>query len=113
MLFHYRLVEGEDQFSFKRIPYAVPVLDTDRWTHSTPMTTLNDCHEGMLPSTSAFIFVVYVFIYLLCISVYVSRNVFLSSQTVMGKFSLNLFTFYLYQLPYCLHYRYIRSTWSQ
>jgi carboxylesterase type B len=42
------LVEGEDQFSFKRIPYAVPVLDTDRWTHSTPMTTLNDCHEGTL-----------------------------------------------------------------
>ena len=70
MLFHYRLVEGEDQFSFKRIPYAVPVLDTDRWTHSTPMTTLNDCHEGMLPSTSAFIFVICVFIYLLCISVY-------------------------------------------
>ena len=40
------LVEGHDQFSFKRIPYAVPVLNTDRWTHSKPMTTLEDCHEG-------------------------------------------------------------------
>lgn len=42
------LVEGHDQFSFKRIPYAVPVLNTDRWTHSRPMTSLTDCHEGTL-----------------------------------------------------------------
>lgn len=41
------LVEGQDQFSFKRIPYAIPVLNTDRWTHSRPMTTLDDCHEGI------------------------------------------------------------------
>jgi len=40
------LVEGHDQFSFKRIPYAVAVMNSDRWTHSSPMTKLEDCHEG-------------------------------------------------------------------
>ena len=44
--FFYRLVEGHDQFSFKRIPYAVAVMNSDRWTHSSPMTKLEDCHEG-------------------------------------------------------------------
>merc|ERR1712223_1494873 len=46
------LVEGHDQFSFKRIPYAVPLLNTDRWTHSSPMTKLEDCHEGTLKAHS-------------------------------------------------------------
>lgn len=40
------LVEGPDQFSFLRIPYAASALNTDRWTDSKPMTTLADCHEG-------------------------------------------------------------------
>ena len=52
MYFLFRLVEGHDQFSFKRIPYAVPLLNTDRWTHSSPMTKLEDCHEGTLKAHS-------------------------------------------------------------
>jgi len=42
------LVEGHDQFSFKRIPYAIQVIKADRWTHSSPMTKLEDCHTGTL-----------------------------------------------------------------
>jgi carboxylesterase type B len=39
-------VEGQDQFSFKRIPYASPVLGRDRWSDSKPKTSLDDCHNG-------------------------------------------------------------------
>ena len=46
------LVEAHDQFSFQRIPYAVPVQNTERWTHSKAMTTLDDCHEGTLKAHS-------------------------------------------------------------
>ena len=46
------LVEAHDQFSFQRIPYAVPVQNSDRWTHSKAMTTLDDCHEGTLKAHS-------------------------------------------------------------
>ena len=43
----FRLVEGPDQFSFKRIPYATPVLGRDRWSHSKPKTSLKECHNGI------------------------------------------------------------------
>eukprot|EP00093_Oithona_nana_P003152 03152.XXX_10690_3064_1 [CDS] Oithona nana genome sequencing. len=46
------LVEAHDQFSFQRIPYAVPVQNSERWTHSKAMTTLDDCHEGTLKAHS-------------------------------------------------------------
>ena len=39
-------MEGPDQFSFKRIPYAAPVLGRDRWSHSKPKTSLKECHNG-------------------------------------------------------------------
>lgn len=46
------LVEGPDQFSFKRIPYASPVLNKDRWSYSKPKTSLEDCHSGLLKAHS-------------------------------------------------------------
>jgi hypothetical protein len=39
-------------FSFIGIPYAVPLLGTDRWTHSKPMTNLAECHEGTFKAHS-------------------------------------------------------------
>ncbi len=46
------LVEEWNQFSFRRIPYGVPVMNSDRWTHSQPTMTLTDCHEGTLKAHS-------------------------------------------------------------
>ncbi|TRY73621.1 hypothetical protein TCAL_09914 [Tigriopus californicus] len=40
------LVDGLDQFSFKGIPYAVPVVGTQRFTHSRAATNLAECFEG-------------------------------------------------------------------
>lgn len=45
---NYRLVEGTDMFSFTGIPYAIPLNGTQRWTHSRPIASLEDCHEGTL-----------------------------------------------------------------
>ena len=45
---NFSLVEGPDQFSFKRIPYASPVLGRDRWSYSKPKTSIEDCHDGTL-----------------------------------------------------------------
>ena len=45
-------MEGPDQFSFKRIPYASPVLNSDRWSYSKPKTSLEDCHSGLLKAHS-------------------------------------------------------------
>ena len=52
MFCFYRLVEGPDQFSFKRIPYASSVKGTNRWTHSQPKMQLNDCHNGTFKAHS-------------------------------------------------------------
>ena len=41
-------MEGPDQFSFKRIPYASPVLGSNRWAYSKPKTNIDDCHDGTL-----------------------------------------------------------------
>lgn len=40
------LVDGLDQFSFRGIPYAVPVIGTQRFTHSRAATNLAECFEG-------------------------------------------------------------------
>ena len=45
-------MEGQDQFSFKRIPYASPVLRRDRWSHSKPKTSLDVCHNGTFKAHS-------------------------------------------------------------
>ena len=42
------LVDGPDQFSFTRIPYASTPEGTKRWTHSTAATNLAECHEGKM-----------------------------------------------------------------
>ena len=45
-------MEGPDQFSFKRIPYATPVLGRDRWSQSKPKTSLKECHTGTFKAHS-------------------------------------------------------------
>ena len=47
------LVEGPDQFSFTRIPYAAEApTGTHRWRHSSTITDLSHCHEGTLVAHS-------------------------------------------------------------
>ena len=39
-------VDGADQFTFLGIPYAVPVLEADRFKHSRVPRNLGECFEG-------------------------------------------------------------------
>ena len=41
------MYDGPNRFSFRGIPFAVPVSDSEsRWTHSRPAVSLNECYEG-------------------------------------------------------------------
>jgi hypothetical protein len=40
------VVDSPDQFSFRGIPYAVPVLEDNRFTHSRAPSSLAECFEG-------------------------------------------------------------------
>lgn len=42
----FRLVDGPDQFSFRGIPYASPLLGRNRFKHSQPVVTLEECYSG-------------------------------------------------------------------